>query len=215
MGTELWYPGPGGNSLIEELHLADREGRPVDAFGPAWWDPEARAQRFLWCTNNLPQGCVLSGNVMRWRAIATFIVKHQKSGGTITLREEVFSDITGRSFLQTISAGSVMAKLTPTWIAKGNKLDADLPRLSFPALPIGVSVNICPQIGELIRALFGTWSIQLAFSPSENMSTGGSGVGEQVWHPGPGGLSLIEEYHSSGADGEVSGLGVFCRTEAR
>jgi hypothetical protein len=209
MGTELWYPGPGGNSLIEELHIADRVGRPVDAFGPAWWDPEARGQRFLWCTNNLPQGCVLSGNVMRWEGNRYVYREHQKSGGRIMLREEVFSAITGRSFLQTISAGPVIAKLAPVWIAEANKLDGDLPRLSFPALPIPVSAKISPQLGELIRALFGAWSLHLAFSPSENIPTGGSGVGEEVWHPGPGGLSLIEEYHSSGAEGEVSGLGIF------
>jgi len=209
MGTELWYPGPGGKSLIEELHIADREGRPVDAFGPAWWDPQARGQRFLWCTNNLPQGCVLSGNVMRWEGNRYVYREHQKSGGRIMLREEVFSDITDRSFLQTISAGPVIAKLTPVWIAKANKLDGDLPRLSFPALPIAVSAKISPQLSELIPALLGTWSLQLAFSPSENIPTGGSGVGEEVWRPGPGGHSLIEEYHSSGAEGEVSGLGIF------
>jgi hypothetical protein len=209
MGTELWYPGPGGNSLIEELHIADPEGRPVDAFGPAWWDQEARGQRFLWCTNNLPQGCVLSGKVMRWEGDRYVYREDRKSAGKIALREEVFSEITDHSFLQTISAGSVKAKLTPTWIAKANKLDADLPRLSFPALPIGLSSNISPQIAELICALVGTWSIQLAFSPSQNMFTGASGTGEEVWHPGPGGLSLIEEYHSIGADGEVSGLGIF------
>lgn len=36
-------------------------------------------------------------------------------------------------------------------------------------------------------------------------------MGEEGFYVGPGGLSLIEEYYSTGDEGEVSGLGVFWR----
>lgn len=65
-----------------------------------------------------------------------------------------------------------------------------------------------PEIERLIQAFSGTWSIVLKVEPNEHSPKGGGGRGEEVWRPGPGRLSLIEEYHSTGADGELSGLGV-------
>jgi hypothetical protein len=66
-----------------------------------------------------------------------------------------------------------------------------------------------PDIDKLIRALSGSWSLTLNFAPNEKMPQGGSGTGEETWRAGPGGLSVIEEYHSTGDEGEVSGLGIF------
>lgn len=65
-----------------------------------------------------------------------------------------------------------------------------------------------PEIQRLVKAFSGTWSIAIRIEPSERMPTGGAGQGEEVWRLGPGGLSLIEEYHSTGDEGEISGLGV-------
>jgi hypothetical protein len=64
------------------------------------------------------------------------------------------------------------------------------------------------EIKRLVDALSGTWSITLKIEPNENLPKGGGGKGEEVWRPGPGGLSLIEDYHSTGDEGEISGLGV-------
>jgi hypothetical protein len=211
LGTELWYPGPGGRSLIEELHLPDRQGRPIDAYGPAWWDPREQGQPFLWCTNNLPQGCVLSANVMRWEGDRYVYREDRELTGQNVRREEVFSEITAHSFLQTISAGPVGSKLISTWTAKATRRNDDLPRMSFPAPPIA-SESSSPspaELSRLTRAFAGSWSIRLSFAPSEQMPKGGSGTGQEVWRAGPGGRSLIEEYHSIGADGELSGLGTF------
>lgn len=66
-----------------------------------------------------------------------------------------------------------------------------------------------PEMERLVKALAGTWSITLNVEPNEHMPKGGVGKGEEIWKPGPGGLSLIEEYHSTGDEGEMSGLGVF------
>jgi hypothetical protein len=65
-----------------------------------------------------------------------------------------------------------------------------------------------PEIKRLVEALSGTWSITLKIEPNESLPKGGGGKGEEVWRPGPGGLSLIEDYHSTGDEGEISGLGV-------
>lgn len=206
-GTELWYSGPGGQSLIEELHVNDCNGRPIDAFGPAWWDPSAQGQRFLWCANNLLDGCLISENVMRWENDRYVYREDREASGQKTRHEEVFSDITERSFLQTLLSGPPGKNPTSTWIAKATKLQTDLPRMSFHAPPTGVSSQ--PDINKLIQALSGSWSIALRFAPNEQMPKGASGTGEETWRAGPGGLSVIEEYHSTGEEGEVSGLGIF------
>jgi hypothetical protein len=65
-----------------------------------------------------------------------------------------------------------------------------------------------PEIRRLVGALSGKWSITLNFEPTEGLPKGGGGKGEEVWRSGPGGLSLIEDYHSTGDEGEISGLGV-------
>ena len=59
------------------------------------------------------------------------------------------------------------------------------------------------EMAKLIHALAGSWSLQLS-TPTH----GGAGSGTEVWRVGPGGNSLIEEYHSTGDEGEISGLGV-------
>jgi hypothetical protein len=70
------------------------------------------------------------------------------------------------------------------------------------------SLQPSPQIRRLVEALSGTWSITLKIEPNGGLPKGGGGKGEEVWRPGPGGLSLIEDYHSTGDEGEISGLGV-------
>jgi len=205
-GVELWYAGPGQKSLIEELHSAGHQGRPIDAFGPAWWDASAKGQRFLWCANNQPDGCVVSDNVMRWEGDRYIYQEDRDVQGQKTKHEEIFSDITERSFLQTVLSGPLGKNPTSTWIAKATMLQADPPRMTFNAPPIAASTH--PDIDKLIRALSGSWSIALSFAPNEKMPKGGSGTGQETWRAGPGGLSVIEEYHSTGDEGEVSGLGV-------
>lgn len=62
-----------------------------------------------------------------------------------------------------------------------------------------------PEMQRLVNSLSGTWSISEQYEPSERMPNGGVGEGEEVWRSGPGGLSLIEEYHSKNAFGKISG----------
>ena len=75
-------------------------------------------------------------------------------------------------------------------------------------MPSAASSPPSPEIQHLIKAFSGTWSIVLKTDPNYQLPKGGTGHGEVVWRPGPGGLSLIEEYYSTGDEGELSGLGV-------
>ena len=63
-----------------------------------------------------------------------------------------------------------------------------------------------PEMQKLVNALSGTWSIHEKYEPDEWTPNGGAGQGTEVWHPGPGGFTLIEEYHSKGSAGETFGL---------
>ncbi len=73
----------------------------------------------------------------------------------------------------------------------------------------GEETQRAPEMEKLAKALSGTWNIRIVLEPSEQMPKGGKGHGEEVWKVGPGGSSLIEEYSSTGDEGEISGLGVF------
>jgi len=77
-----------------------------------------------------------------------------------------------------------------------------------PPIPSAPSLHPAPEMQKLLNAFSGTWSLELRIEPSKQLPKGGGGSGEEVWRPGPGGLSLIEDYHSKGDDGEISGLGV-------
>jgi hypothetical protein len=56
--------------------------------------------------------------------------------------------------------------------------------------------------------MLGTWAIRAQYEPSPKMPKGGTGVGSEVWRPGPGGRSVIEEYQERGDAGELHGLGI-------
>lgn len=92
----------------------------------------------------------------------------------------------------------LMALLALSSIASGQSLGAITPSSPQPS----------PEIKKLVEALSGTWSITLKIEPNEGLPKGGGGKGEEVWRAGPGGFSLIEDYHSTGDEGEISGLGV-------
>jgi hypothetical protein len=61
---------------------------------------------------------------------------------------------------------------------------------------------------EVQNLMLGTWSTQVKYEPTSEMPNGGTGTGTEIWRPGPGGLSVIEEYREKNEKGEVEGLGV-------
>jgi len=63
------------------------------------------------------------------------------------------------------------------------------------------------QMGRLLRALEGTWSITDQLMPDAASPKGKTGTGTIIWRPGPGGFSAVEEFRSQQGDVEVAGLG--------
>lgn len=67
-----------------------------------------------------------------------------------------------------------------------------------------------PEMTKLVRRLSGSWAVAEKIDPSPMFPKGGTGKGTAVLTPGPGGMSLLEKYQSSGAMGpHFTGLGVF------
>ncbi|HSS45605.1 MAG TPA: hypothetical protein VLO07_09710, partial [Thermoanaerobaculia bacterium] len=64
-----------------------------------------------------------------------------------------------------------------------------------------------PEMQKLVNTFSGTWAITYRYEATETMRSGDVGQGEEVYRPGPGALSLIEEFHSKEATGEISGFG--------
>jgi hypothetical protein len=65
-----------------------------------------------------------------------------------------------------------------------------------------------PQLERLICSLAGEWSTEENYEPSDLLPKGGKGHSTDSYRPGPGRLSLIEEYKSEGDAGESSGIGI-------
>lgn len=65
------------------------------------------------------------------------------------------------------------------------------------------------QMQRFAQSFTGEWAIDFTINPTEILPRGGMGHGEEVWKPGPGGLSFTEEYHSAGDEGEITGRGVY------
>src|SRR5579864_8137205 len=89
----------------------------------------------------------------------------------------------------------------------------------FLGLAVSVSIPVwpqtpapcaqpAPQMQRLIETLAGQWSIQQTFEPRAGMPKGGMGQGTEVWRPGPGARSLIEDLHTTLGDRELAGLGI-------
>src|SRR5258708_7849423 len=61
-GEVVLRPGPGGNSMIEEIHLTEPTGE-LSGLGLAWWDEKARGYRTVSCENGNPGGCIAMARV--------------------------------------------------------------------------------------------------------------------------------------------------------
>jgi ketosteroid isomerase-like protein len=103
-GTEIWRPGPGGLSVIEEKHEKTAKGE-TDGFSIGWWDENAGGQRFVWCANDVPSGCVVPSNVAKWEGEQLVFREDSEEGGRRMTHAEIFSDITRNSFTQLLQQG--------------------------------------------------------------------------------------------------------------
>jgi hypothetical protein len=65
-----------------------------------------------------------------------------------------------------------------------------------------------PELRTLTKALAGRWTTREKYEPTGPTPKGGIGHGDLVWRPGPGGFTLLEEYHSKTPMGELFGFGL-------
>lgn len=72
-----------------------------------------------------------------------------------------------------------------------------------------------PQIKSLTAALAGRWSTDEKYERLYLTPQGGTGKGEQFFRPGPGGFTLLEDYHSKTPAGELFGVGIVWWDDAR
>jgi hypothetical protein len=80
---------------------------------------------------------------------------------------------------------------------------------SSPSQTTGMSApQPAHEIQTLTKALAGRWSTREKYEPGEPTPNGGVGQGETLWRPGPGGFTLLEEYHSQTPIGELFGFGL-------
>jgi hypothetical protein len=83
-----------------------------------------------------------------------------------------------------------------------------VPEPSHPTVPHD-------SMKSLISTFAGSWTIHLSSDNSGRERNESAGNGEEIWRAGPGSNSLIEEYHSTGTEGEIAGLGIFWHEESR
>lgn len=101
------------------------------------------------------------------------------------------------------SCGALIAQDKPmSSNAKSNK-----PASSEASMPMP---KPDPQMTKLIKMMAGSWTVSEKSDPNPMMPKGGSGKGTAVFTPGPGNMSVMEKYHSSGMmGGSFSGFGTF------
>ena len=102
-GTEVWRPGPGGYTLIEEFHSQDPD-REVFGLSLTWWDASTHQYKTLWCANGNPAGCD-TGLALRWEDNQIVVTTDFERAGKKFSMREVLSQITPNSFTQTLDIG--------------------------------------------------------------------------------------------------------------
>ncbi len=60
----------------------------------------------------------------------------------------------------------------------------------------------------LAKALAGRWKTREKYEATGPTTQGGVGEGDLVWRSGPGGFTLLEEYHAKTPIGELFGFGL-------
>jgi hypothetical protein len=72
--------------------------------------------------------------------------------------------------------------------------------------PGGMATKQAAEMQKAIQAMQGTWATKGVIEKSPMMPTGGTDSGTSTIKPGPGGLSLTQEYHSKGSLGDYHGM---------
>lgn len=116
--------------------------------------------------------------------------------------------------MKTILRGTILAvlgALCAVPLAAQDSAMSAKPKAEKPKEQMGMPmIKPAPEMTKMIKMLAGTWTVAEKHEPNPMMPSGGTGKGTAVLTPGPGGLSLMEKYHSSGAMGpNFTGDGTF------
>ncbi len=122
-GEEIWRPGPGGFTLLEEEHHQTLYG---DRFLLAlqWWDNSTNSFHGMLCNNSGPAGCNVESTkgVLKWDGKQYVIDMEFPSEGKRMLWHEVFTDFTPTSFTQTGDVGEVGGPLKRSISIRATKI---------------------------------------------------------------------------------------------
>ena len=199
--TQIWRRGPGGFTFMEEF----RDDSPSGEFGLAlmWWDKTKGFKNTgMWCDKTIPKSCMVFVNdpsaSFQWDGKQQVINNEFRRNGKTYSYHEVLTDITQTSFLQTVDIGEKGRPLKRFLTIHATRIttQSQLPRQVSKQDVAAAS----PEMQRLFGAFQGRWSYRV------DRQNGESGIGEQIWRAGPGGVELIEEL--KGANAGPYGLSV-------
>ena len=87
-------------------------------------------------------------------------------------------------------------------------LSLDVRAQEKPTAPNDTANSSRIEVYKLLRSFQGTWSVFESFQKGEFFPKGGARNGTAKITPGPGRLSLVEDYHSNGSAGKLDLLAV-------
>ena len=126
-GTIIWRAGPGGYSAIEEYRSKQGDDE-VNGLGEMWWDEAAQGYHTIWCDSTNPGGCIDFKNVARWDGSSLVLQENYESNGRKFTFKEVFSDLGGESFTQTLYGAEVGHELKVDQVIHGKRMQTGVGR---------------------------------------------------------------------------------------
>jgi len=106
-GTEVFRPGPGGFTLLEDYHSKTPAGE-LFGTGIVWWD-QSKGLQHIWCINVYPTGCQMFPPPPqpgpKWDGKQLVIQFEQEQDGKKLIWREAISEIKPQSFTQSVDIG--------------------------------------------------------------------------------------------------------------
>lgn len=89
---------------MEDQVITGSEGATL-ATSVTWWDAKAAGYRSVWCDNKIRGGCVVMSRLAKWDGKDFILNDEFTRDGKNFVFKEVVSEITVKSFTQTLSQG--------------------------------------------------------------------------------------------------------------
>ena len=108
-GEQIWRTGPGGQVLMEEEHIASRNGDQY-VLALHWWNRSTNTLEGMLCNNSGTQACNVDSfyrSKLNWDGQRLTIDLVFPQGSKMMLWHEEFADFTADAFTQTGAIGVV------------------------------------------------------------------------------------------------------------